>query len=64
MNNYNGSDLIIGVLFAMSPQLGVIGPEAQDLMISFILGEGETFPQFHLGYLHIRSEIFLLQDKI
>ena len=47
----------------MSTQLGVIGSKAQDLVISFFIGEVETLPQFHLRALHIRSEIFLFQDK-
>ena len=46
----------------MSPQLGVFVTKAQYLVISFFLGEGETIPQFHLRAIHIKSEIFLLQD--
>ena len=63
MNNDNGFDLLIAVVFAMSPQLGLLGPKAQDLVISFRLGEGETLAQLHLRYIQIRDEIFLLQDK-
>ena len=58
MNNYNGFDLIVAVLFVMSTQLG---DKAQDLLIYFRLGEGETPPQFHLIDIQIRNEIFLLQ---
>ena len=47
----------------MIPQLVVLVPKYQDLVISFCLGEGETIPQLHLRALQIRSEISLLQDK-
>ena len=55
MNNYNGFDLLIYVVFSMSPQLGGRVPKAKDLVISSCLDEGETLPQFHLRYLQIRS---------
>ena len=48
MHNYNGFDLLIAVVFDMSPQLGEIGPKAQDFVIPFRFGEGETLPEFHL----------------
>ena len=63
MNHYNGFDLLVAVVFSVSPQLGMLWPKAQDLVISFRHGEGETLPQFHLRALQIRSEIFLFQDK-
>ena len=47
----------------MSPQLRGIGPKAQDFVIYFSLGKGETLLQFHPKALQTRSEIFLLQDK-
>ena len=48
----------------MSTELGGLIPKAQDLAISFFLGEGETIPQFHLRYFQTTYEIILLQDKI
>ena len=63
MNNDNGFDLIIAVVFSMSTQLGGIGPKSQDLVISIRLGELENLPQFYLRSLQVRSEIFLLQEK-
>ena len=48
MNNDKGFDIIISFVFAMSNQLGGLGPKPQDLLISFSLDEGETLPQFHL----------------
>ena len=63
MNNDNGFELLISVVFAMSSQFGGIAPKYQDLVISFILGVGENIPQFHLRDIQIRSEIFLLQDE-
>ena len=63
MNNNNLFNLLNGVGFSVSPKLVVLGPKSQDLVISFYLDEGETIPQFHIRYLHIRSEIFLLQDE-
>ena len=61
MNNENVFELLIAVFFAMSNQLGRLGPKSQDFMIYFYLGEVETPPQFHLRALQIRSEMFLLQ---
>ena len=55
MNNDNGFDLLIAVLFAMIPQLGVLGPKAQDLVVSFFLGEVQTIPQLQISYFDIRS---------
>ena len=60
INNYNGLDLIF---FSVSPQLGRLGPKAQDLVIYFSLVEEETLPRFHLRDIHIRNEKFLLQDE-
>ena len=40
MNFDNGFDLIIAVVFVMSPQLGGLGPKSQDLVAIFSLGEG------------------------
>ena len=61
MNNDNEVDLFIDAVFAMITQLGVIGPKAQYLVISFFLGKVETLPQFYLNSPQIRSEIFLLR---
>ena len=61
MNNNNGFDLLIAVVFSISTQLEVLGHKAQDLVISFHLGEVETIPQLHLRYLQVRSDIFLLK---
>ena len=63
MDNDNGFDLLIAVVFAMSPQLGGLGPKYQYLVISLFLGEEENILQFHIRALHIRSETFLLQEK-
>ena len=63
MNNDNGFDLIFAVVFAMSPQLGVLGTKYQDLVIPFFLYEGETLPKLHLRSLQIRSEFLLLKDE-
>ena len=64
MNNDNGFDLLIVVVFAISPQLGGIEPKDQNLVISSQPGEIETLQQFHLRSLHIRIKNFLLQDEI
>ena len=61
MNNNNGFDLLIAVLFAMSSWLGGLGTKAQDLLVSFCLGEVETLPQLRLRSLQVRSEIVLLE---
>ena len=44
MNIENGFDLIVAVVFSMNPQLVGIGTNAQYLVISFCLGEGESLP--------------------
>ena len=62
MNNDNGFDLLIIVVFYMSPELVRLGPKAQDLVIYFPLVKGDNIPQFHLRYLQARSELFLLKD--
>ena len=53
----NGFYLLITIVFALSPQLGGLGPKYQDLFIPFHLGEGKTLPDFHLRDLTIRSEL-------
>ena len=63
MNNENGFDLLVSVLFVMSPQLRGLGSKDQYLMISFRLGEGENLSQFHLRALQVRSKLLQLQDK-
>ena len=40
MDYKNGFEVLISFVFSMSPQLGGLGPKAQDLVISFFLGEG------------------------
>ena len=63
MNIDNGFELLFAVVFATSPQLVGLGPKAQDLVIYFRFGEGETLPQFHLRTLQARGERFLLNCK-
>ena len=63
MNIHNIFDLLVTVFFAMSPQIGLIGPKYQGLVISFCLGKGETIPQSHLRYIQARSKIFMLNDE-
>ena len=43
----------------MIPQLRGFGHNAQYLVITFRLGEGEPLPYFHLISLAIRSELVL-----
>ena len=64
MNNDNEFGFLIAVVFTKSPQLEVLGTKSPDLVISFCLCEGEALPKFHHRALQIRSEVFLLQDKI
>ena len=59
MHYDNGFEIIIAVFLYMIPQLKVLGPKAQDLVISLYLGEGESLPYFHLRSLAIRSELIL-----
>ena len=40
MNNYNGSDILISLVFSTNPQLGLLGTKSQYLVISSSLGEG------------------------
>ena len=51
MNIDNGFDLLVAVVIAIIPQLGGLGPKAQDLVISFHLGEGVTLPRFYIRSL-------------
>ena len=52
---------LITVIFYMSPQLVGLLPKAQDLVIPFRLGEGETLPDFHFRSLVIISELVLMR---
>ena len=63
MNNDNGFDILVEVIFSISPQLGGIGLKAQDLVTPFQLLEGEYLPDFHIQDLRERIEIYLLDDK-
>ena len=54
----------MAVVFSMIPQLGVIGPKSQDIVISFCLGEGESLPELHSRALQSRRNIYLLNDEI
>ena len=45
----------------MIPQLGVLGPKSQDLVIPFRLGEGESLPDFHLRSLATISELVFMK---
>ena len=47
----------------MSPQLGGIGPKAEELMIPFRLGKGEPISDFHLRYIAIIIELLLMRYK-
>ena len=60
LNIDKGFDLLIALVFYISPQLGVLGPKSQDHVISLFFGEGETFPQFHLRYLQTEN-CFLIE---
>ena len=64
MHYENGFELLIAVVFSMSPQLGVLLPKAQDLVIPLCLGGGEYLPSFQLRALKIRSEIVLMRYQI
>ena len=63
MNYDNEFELLIAVLFYMSPQLGRLVPKAQDLVIPFRLGVVEPFSDFHLKSLATRSELVLMRDQ-
>ena len=63
MNNDNGFDILVAVVFYNSPQLGGIGTKYQDLVRPFQISEGESLPDFHLRALQERSEIYLLTNK-
>ena len=60
MHYDNGFELIITVVFNMSPQLGGVVNKSQDLVIPFCLGEGEYLPYFQIRALEIRSELVLM----
>ena len=48
MNNDNGFDILVAVVFGVITQLGGIGTKAQYPITSFNLTEGESLPDFHL----------------
>ena len=51
----NGFELLISIVFTMSPQLGRLVTKAQYLVIPFHLGEVEPLSGFHLRALAIIS---------
>ena len=55
MHYDNGLKPLIAVVFGMIPQLGGLGPKAQDHVIPFLFGEGEPLTDFHLRALAIIS---------
>ena len=57
-------EFITAGVLSMIPQLGVLGPKAQDLVIPFCLGGGEPLAYFHLRALAIRGEIVLIRYEI
>ena len=59
MNYENRFELLIAVVFVISPQLGGLGPKAQDTVIPFCLGEGEPLSYFYLRYIASRSKLAL-----
>ena len=61
MHYNDGFKPLIAVVFFMSPQLGVLGPKAQDLVIPFRLGEGEPLPYFHIRDHAIISELVFMR---
>ena len=63
MHYNNIFELLIAVFFSMSPQLILLGPKSQYLLIPFRLDEGEPLPDFHLRALAIRSEILIIRDQ-
>ena len=48
-------DILVTVVFAMSPHIGGIGPKYQKLVTQFQPIEGESLPNFYLLYLQARS---------
>ena len=60
MHYDNVFEIFIAVVFAMSTQLGVLGPKSQYLVIPFCLDGGELLPDFYLRFFAIRSEIVLM----
>ena len=63
MHYENGFEIIIAIIFRISPQLGGIGPKYQDLVIPFCLSEGEFLTAFHILYLKIKSELISIKYK-
>ena len=61
MHRDNRFDLLIAVVFAMSPKLGGLGPKSQELVIPFYLDEVETISYLRLRALTIRSGLDFIQ---
>ena len=60
MHYGNGFELLIAVVFAMSPQLGGLVTKAKDLVIYFRPGGVEPLQYFLFRALAIRSELVLM----
>ena len=63
MNLDNLFDLLVAVVFSMSPQIGVIRPKHQDLLVYYLLGEVETLSQSYQRKLQGTSKLSLLNNK-
>ena len=63
MDNENGFDLLIYIVFDMTTQLRGLVPKAKYIVISFSLGEEETIKKLHLSDLQIISENFMFKIK-
>ena len=63
MHYDDGFKILIPVFFSVIPQLGGLGPKAQDLVVPFRLCEGEPLIYFHLIPLAIRSELVFIRDQ-
>ena len=63
MNIDNGFELLVTVVFTMSPQLGGLGPKSKDLVKLFRLERREYLSQSHLKYLQSICKIYPLNDE-
>ena len=59
----NGFEPLFSFIFSIRPQIGGLGPKAQDPVISFCLCEGEYLTKLHLRSLAIKDELILTKDK-
>ena len=64
MNNGNGFDLMVSVVFAINTQFKVIGPKPYYLVTSLTLEQVNISAYFHLCDLFTCNKVIMMKKKL